>query len=98
MDARLPAGASCGLCHLFSVCRSRFGRLQEDTECEHAPSLYRLAEPILNSHEHLRPLEAHPEADHTVRSLRPRRKSRRRRWRFGDGSLQQVLELEGRTS
>lgn len=45
----LPAGATCGTCHLFSVCRSRFNRLPVDTECEHAPNLYRPAAPPLNS-------------------------------------------------
>jgi hypothetical protein len=44
----LPAGASCGSCHLFSICRSRFQRLPEDKECEHSPPLYRQAAPVLN--------------------------------------------------
>jgi hypothetical protein len=98
----LPAGASCGSCRLFSVCRSHFNRLPEDVECEHAPSLYRAAVPAPRApvasprpkvarERPIRHINA-SEPDRVKLLLRERAPGR---FVFGSNAYQAVLDLEG---
>jgi hypothetical protein len=86
-STRLPKGRSCGECIHFRICAHRFHRLPEDTECEHAPAIFKAApvrRPIVAlgpAPRHVREMRFHPVLKDDRTNAQQRAKYARRKHR-----------------